>query len=108
MKILFVENHSIFAKQVIECFLNSHNVTVTPTLADARAELALNPYDVLLVDYDLDDGKGTELIEALRQRNNKVRIIGVSAHKRGNDALLQAGADAICSKMTFDRIQEIL
>ena len=108
MKILFVENHSIFAKQVIECFLSAHKVTVIPTLAGARADLAANQYDALLVDYDLDDGKGEELVKELRKRNVTLRIIGVSAHKRGNAALLEAGADAICSKMNFDRIQEIL
>jgi DNA-binding response OmpR family regulator len=108
MKILFVENHSIFAKQVIDCFLSTHKVTVVPTLAAARADLNMNQYDILLVDYDLDDGKGEELIRELRNKNSKLRIIGVSAHERGNSALLDAGADVICSKMNFDRIQEIL
>ena len=108
MKILFVENHSIFAKQVIDCFLSAHQVTVIPTLAAARADLNMNQYDVLLVDYDLDDGKGEDLIRELRKKGSKLRIIGVSAHKRGNAALLEAGADATCSKMNFDRIQETL
>lgn len=108
MKILFVENHSIFAKQVINCFLSEHSVTVISSIAAARSDLTTNKYDVLLVDYDLDDGKGDELIHELRNQNSKLRIIGVSAHDRGNKALLEAGADAICSKMNFDHIQEIL
>ena len=108
MKILFVENHAIFAKQVIDCFLSAHKVTVIPTLAAARADLSVNQYDAILVDYDLDDGKGEELVRELRKRNSKLRIVGVSAHERGNAALLEAGADAICSKMNFDRIQEML
>jgi DNA-binding response OmpR family regulator len=108
MKILFVENHSIFAKQVIDCFLSLHEVKVVPSLATARADVTKNDYDLLLVDYDLDDGKGSELIRELRERNSKLRIIGVSSHENGNAALLQAGANAICSKMNFDRIQDIL
>src|ERR1041385_9343881 len=103
MKILFVENHSIFAKQVIDCFLSAHEVTVLPSLAGARSDLKMNQYDLLLVDYDLDDGKGEELVRELRNRNSKLRIIGVSSHERGNAALLEAGADAICSKMNFNR-----
>jgi DNA-binding response OmpR family regulator len=108
MKILFVENHSIFAKQVISCFLSAHEVTVVPSLAIARINLKSNHYDVVLVDYDLDDGKGAELIRELRKQGSALRMIGVSAHENGNTALLQAGADAICSKMNFDHIQEIL
>jgi DNA-binding response OmpR family regulator len=108
MKILFVENHSIFAKQVIDCFLSSHEVTVVPSMATARTNLSKNHYDVLLMDYDLDDGKGEELVKELRRKNSNLRIIGVSSHERGNAALLDAGADAICSKMNFDHIQEIL
>src|SRR5947199_9757339 len=108
MKILFVENHSIFAKQVIDCFLSVHETTVVPSIATARINLSKNDYDVLLVDYDLDDGKGTELVRELRTKNSKLRIIGASSHERGNRALLEAGADAICSKMNFDHIQEIL
>ena len=108
MKILFVENHSIFAKQVINCFLSAHQVTVVPSLAGAREHLNMNDYDVLLVDYDLDDGKGEKLIRELRARQSTLRIIGVSAHQRGNAALLEAGADAICGKMDFDKIQKIL
>ena len=108
MKILFVENHSIFAKQVIGCFLSAHKVTVIPSLAEARAALTNNEYDVVLVDYDLDDGKGTELIRELRQRGSTLRIIGVSAREDGNKELLKAGANAVCSKMKFDQIQELL
>ena len=57
MKILFVENHPIFAKQVINCFLSEHEVTVVPSLAAARVNLDKGHYEIILVDYDLDDGK---------------------------------------------------
>jgi DNA-binding response OmpR family regulator len=108
MKILFVENHPVFAKQVISCFLSSHEVTVLPSLAAAKEDLEKNRYDALFVDYDLDDGKGAELIRDLRRKGSTLRIIGVSAREDGNKALLEAGADAICSKMHFDQIQTLL
>jgi len=108
MKILFVENHSVFAQQVITHFLPLHQVTVVPSLSGARASLAANPFDVLLVDYDLDDGKGEELIRELRSAGNTIRIVGVSAREEGNAALQQAGVDAICNKMEFNRIQEFI
>ena len=89
-------------------FLSSHEVTVVPGLQSARDHLAAGPFDLLLVGYDLDDGKGATLIRELRDAGNKIRIIGVSAREEGNDALLQAGADFICSKMEFNRIQEFI
>jgi DNA-binding response OmpR family regulator len=108
LKILFVENHTIFVRQVMSLFLSKHEVTVVPGLVSARAHLAAGPFDLLLVDYDLDDGKGATLVRELRDAGNKIRIIGVSAREEGNDALLQAGADVICSKMEFNRIQELI
>jgi DNA-binding response OmpR family regulator len=108
MKILFVENHSVFAEQVTKSFLSAHQVTLVPSLSAARACLANAKYDLLLIDYDLDDGKGAELVKELRLGGLTTRIIGVSAREEGNEALSQAGADAICSKMSFDQIQALI
>jgi DNA-binding response OmpR family regulator len=74
----------------------------------ARSSLADKQFDLLLVDYDLDDGKGEELVRELREAGSEIRIVGVSAREEGNVALLQAGADAICSKMEFNRIEELI
>jgi len=108
LRILFVENHSIFSQQAITHFLSAHQVTVVPSLSMARSTLAANPFDLLLVDYDLDDGKGESLVRELREAGNKIRVVGVSAREEGNAALLQAGVDAVCGKMEFDRIQELI
>ena len=48
----------LFAANVISQFLPRHLVTVAPSLAEARKALAAGSFDLLLVDYDLDDGKG--------------------------------------------------
>jgi DNA-binding response OmpR family regulator len=108
MKILLVENHAVFAQQVATHFLSAHEVTTVPSLSMARSSLAAKQFDVLLVDYDLDDGKGEELVRELRKAGNKIRIIGVSAREEGNVALLQAGVNVICSKMEFNRIQDFI
>jgi len=77
MKILFVENHSIFASQVATQFLSVHQVTIVPSLSAARDIIKRTNYDLLLVDYDLDDGKGEEFVRELRDAGSAVRIIGV-------------------------------
>ncbi len=105
MKILFVENHSVFAAQVIPIFLPDHDITLVPSLAEARSAFASTRFDLLLVDYDLDDGKGEELVRDIRANQSRVPIIGVSSHNAGNQALLKTGANAVCSKMNFDKIQ---
>jgi len=108
VKILYLENHIIFAQQVIQQFLASHQVTVAPTLATARQALAACRYDVVLSDYDLDDGKGDEFVRECRAAHPRLPVVAVSSHEAGNSALLRAGASAVCSKMEFERIQQVL
>jgi CheY-like chemotaxis protein len=108
VKILFIENHAIFAKTVINQFLSGHVVTVVPGLAAARTTLESATFDLILIDYDLDDAKGDALISELRSARKTIPILGVSAHEAGNSALLRAGAAAVCSKMHFDRIQDVI
>ena len=108
LDILFVENHAVFAETVREAFLSAHAVSVVPSIAAAREAIARHEYDVVLVDYDLDDGKGDEFVAAMRADGSRLRVIGVSSHAAGNDALLCAGADAICSKLDFANIGETL
>jgi len=108
MRILYVENHAVFAANVIRQFLSQHSVTVAPSLVVARQALETRGFDLLLVDYDLDNGKGDELVRELNTSGKSVPVIGVSSHEEGNTALLRAGAVAVCRKMQFDRIQSVI
>jgi DNA-binding NarL/FixJ family response regulator len=107
MRILFVENHEIFAKTVIRQFFGAHEVVVAPGLAAARALLADSRFDLALVDYDLDDGKGDALLDDLAAAGPAIPAIAVSSHDRGNAALRAAGAMAICAKTDFAKIDEV-
>ena len=108
MKILFVENHPRFSHVTIKTFLASHVVTTAPSLAAARAELSTENFDFVLVDYDLDDGKGTELVSELSEQADRPLLIAVSSHDRGNEALSRAGVDAVCSKLNFANIEAVM
>ena len=108
MKILYVENHAVFAATVIRQFLSKHSVTIAPSLSSARQALDAGCFDLLLVDYDLDDGKGEELVTELNATGKSIPVIGVSSHEAGNTALLRAGAVAVCGKMEFDRIERVI
>jgi CheY-like chemotaxis protein len=108
MRLLWVENHAVFARLAGRQFLSAHAVTVVGSLGDARQALAGHTFDAVLVDFDLDDGKGVTLVDFVRQMLDRPTVIAVSAHEAGNNALLQAGADAACSKMRFAQIEIVL
>jgi DNA-binding NtrC family response regulator len=108
VNILYLENHAVFAEQVIRQFLAVHRVTVVPSISAARNALTSGNYDLVLSDYDLDDGKGEVFVRECRLSHPELPVIGVSSHDAGNEALLKAGASAICSKMQFDQIEQVI
>ena len=103
-----LENHSVFADAVTRKFLAQHTVTVVPSLRAAQQTLSAAKFDLRLVHYDLDDGKGDALIREIQGSSEPITVIGVSSHDEGNAALRRAGARAICSKMQFNQIQSVI
>jgi len=108
MKILYVENHAIFAEQVCREFLSAHEVKVVSSIAGALEELIAENYDLAIVDYDLDDGKGDELVRICRFKHPTLKIIAGSSHEPGNAALVRAGASAVCGKMSLTKLPRSL
>ncbi|WP_081892573.1 response regulator [Verrucomicrobium sp. BvORR106] len=108
MKILYVENHDVFAANVIRLFLAQHDVIVVPSIARALEARAVETFDLMLVDFDLDDGKGDALVSKVRASGDPVTIVAVSSHDEGNAALVRAGASAICGKMEFNQIEQVI
>ncbi len=106
-RVLLVENHAIFAATVSRTFLGEFCVTTVASLEQARQALA-TPFDLLLVDYDLDDGKGDALVRELRLAGSRVPIIAISSHTAGNEAILAAGADGVCPKTEFQNIGRVI
>lgn len=108
MRLLWAENHAVFARVAGRQFLTAHDLAVVPSLAAARAALAAGRFDAVLLDYDLDDGKGAELVPFVRQLPDRPAIVATSAHADGNAALLAAGADGACPKTRFTDIGAVL
>ena len=59
--ILLVENHRIFAEIVVNEFMSDYEVMRVSTIKEASVKLLHEKFDRVLVDYDLDDGKGIDL-----------------------------------------------
>jgi len=109
MRILFIENHSVFAKTVTQTFLADHQVKIVPSMQLALEELESNiHYDLTLIDYDLDDCKGDEIAIIIKKTYPNIKIIATSSHSKGNNLILNAGANAICGKMNFKYIQSVI
>ncbi len=103
-----VENHRVFADTVAKAFLSSHEVSFAAGLTDARAALAIASFGAVLVDYDLDDGKGDILVRELRSNGFAGAVVAISSHEEGNALLRAAGASATCAKSDFARIGSLL
>jgi DNA-binding response OmpR family regulator len=108
VRLLWIENHANFVHVAGRQFLAAHDLTVVPSLALAREVLAARTFDAVLLDYDLDDGKGASLIEFIRQLPTVPVVVATSAHEDGNGLLLAAGADAVCPKGKFAEIGTVL
>jgi CheY-like chemotaxis protein len=108
LRLLWVENHAAFVRVAGQQFLAAHALTVVPSLAAAREALTAGTFDAVLLDYDLDDGKGASLIETIRQLPAPPAVVAVSAYDHGNESLLAAGADVACPKGKFTEIEAVL
>jgi len=98
----------VFAEAVSERFLAGHQVQVVPGLAAAWEALGEAEFDVLLVDYDLEDGKGAALVQRLRGCGISTPVVAVSSHEAGNRALAEAGAERVCPKAEVERLPQVL
>jgi DNA-binding response OmpR family regulator len=108
MKILYVDDHVRFRTGTIRELLAAHKVTAAATLAEARALLAAGGFDVVLLDYDLPDGKGEELLAEIAGSVRVAPVIGFSSREENNARLLAAGAWAATGKMQFRQLGDLL
>src|SRR5689334_18320947 len=84
VRLLWVENHAVFARMAGRQFLAGHELTVMPSVAAAKVALTGQSFDAVLVDFDLDDEKGDALVEFVRQLPVRPAVVAASAHEDGN------------------------
>jgi PAS domain S-box-containing protein len=99
MRILHVEDNPLDAdltRLALARTLPQSTVVTAPSLAAAAAALDREgPFDVLLVDLQLSDGSGLELVVGVRTRGAPIAVIVLtgSGDERSAVAALKAGAD---------------
>ena len=98
--ILIVEDDRPLA-QGIQMALSQGGRTIrlAHTLADARAQLAAEPFDLMVLDLNLPDGNGLTLLEELR-RTSDLPVLILSANDMEMDQVtgLEQGADDYVTK----------
>lgn len=75
MKLLVVEDDTLFAPSLIGFLEDSYTVEWARTLREATDFLALSPYDCVLLDLHLPDGEGEELCAIIRAQNNYTPLL---------------------------------
>jgi DNA-binding response OmpR family regulator len=101
MRILLVEDEKSLALE-IQHFLKSEGeiCDISGNLRDATENLAVNPYDFVLLDLGLPDGDGLELLEEIAAYQERTSVIIITARSEVDDRVkgLQLGADDYISK----------
>jgi DNA-binding response OmpR family regulator len=101
MKILIVEDEVALSNS-ITTYLRQEKFKCEAVLkyADALEKIYLYNYDVIVVDINLPDGNGLELIRELKKNRSKTGIIIISAKNALDDKIsgLDIGADDYLTK----------
>lgn len=101
MRMLLVEDEKSLAVE-IKSFLEAEGdiCDISSTLSDASENLAVNPYDFVLLDLGLPDGDGLELLEDIAEYQDRTSVIILTARSEVDDKVkgLQLGADDYLAK----------
>jgi two-component system cell cycle response regulator CtrA len=101
MHILLVEDNPVTAKSIeLKLAAEGHNVFLTDMGEDAIELAGLYDYDLMLLDLDLSDMEGLEVLRALRTKKIRTPVIVVTAAADVETKVksLSAGADDFISK----------
>ena len=116
--VMIVDDHPIFRRGLADLICEEHDLEVCAEAEDAGDALqsleACRP-DVVVVDLSLKSGHGIELIEQIRQRNERVKMVVCSMHDESlfAERALRAGAMAYINKQDaveklIDAIRQVL
>lgn len=103
MNVLIVDDHPLIRdglKRSLEHEADIRRIDEAGTAAAAVSRLQYGDYDAVILDVNLPDGNGLEIIRSLREINPVLPVLILSLHAEENLALraIQAGADGYLRK----------
>jgi PAS domain S-box-containing protein len=104
IELLYVEDDLIDEKGLLRTVREKdlpYHVTIARTIADARQEIASHEFDIILTDYHLPDGKGSDLFEDI----HGIPLVLITGSLEEELALrtLERGADDYLAKDPLHR-----
>ena len=80
MNVLIVEDNKELAVDVYDFLCNAGYICkIANNCADAVEEFGSNDYDVMILDLELPDGDGFEVLHAIRKTKSKIAVIVLTA-----------------------------
>jgi len=118
MKILIIEDHYYYVKQLLDALAPQHttgesdllHITTTDT-AEIGLILLKQSWDWILIDHDLPNNwSGWILLNNTKQfrKKDNAKIIAISAIPENNKRLMQHGAQFQATKMEKDFIENVM
>jgi DNA-binding response OmpR family regulator/anti-sigma regulatory factor (Ser/Thr protein kinase) len=101
---LHVEDDPDIRRVVAGLLGPSLDLEAVGTLAEARAALAARPYDVVLLDLSLPDGRGSDLIGDLRRAAPDTPVVVFSAHDAARDHAREVAAALVKSRTSDEAL----
>lgn len=102
IRVLIVDDHNLFRSGVVRLLESEADMFVhsSGTVAEAMDILISQPVDVLLLDYDLGQERGTDLVMRIKESAIHTRILVVTAGLSARQAadLMQQGIAGIFPK----------
>lgn len=96
MRVLLVEDDLVLGPAVADQIMaDGHSVDRVTTLDEAQSALMAFPFDLILLDLLLPDGRGIPFLKSLRSRGDATPVIIITALDQVSDRIagLQSGAD---------------
>lgn len=103
-RILIVEDDPLVTEVICSVLDDDHSVSTVTTVGDALACLQTGDIDVVLVDWGLPDGKGSDVVTLARRLS--VRAVTMSGYSA--DGATVADAPHLQKPFTLDQLTEVL
>lgn len=103
IKVLIADDHAIMRKGVKQLLALTDDIQVVAEAANGREvmeQIGLAGFDVLLLDLNMPDTEGVELIEKVHRFDSQLPILVLSMHEEAQVAIMamQAGATGYLTK----------
>ena len=95
MRLLLIEDEALLGEAVAAHLNRLHAVDWLQSLEEASGAIKAVAYDLILLDLNLPDGHGLDLLRSLRRSGQRIPVIIITARDQIRDRIegLNAGAD---------------